>query len=136
MARQHRSYDPECFDWARHCVELFREHFQEMIRNEDDILLVAVDTEDRPVGYLVGLCRDAAEIFSIRRRGRINDLYVQEEHRGKGLGRRLMQAGMAELKQRGAEEVDLQVAGNNEKALAFYESLGLRNVAVRMYKRL
>lgn len=136
MARQHRQYDPESYDWATDSTEVFREHFEQMVRKENIVLLVAADSQDQPVGYLVGLCTDAPEIFAVKRRGRINDLYVLPEQRGSGLGRRLMQAGLTGLKECGAEEVDLQVSRENTDAIRFYESLGFRSVSLRMYKRL
>jgi ribosomal protein S18 acetylase RimI-like enzyme len=136
MAAQHRGYDAECWDWSADCGEVFAEHFQQMCRNEDAVLLVGVDASDTPIAYLVAVCVDAPEIFSVRRKGRVYDLFVEPDWRGRGLGRRMMNRAFAALKDRGAEEVDLQVAGDNAAATGFYESLGMRNVAVRMYKRL
>ena len=136
MATQHRAYDGECWNWTLGSPEVFREHFERLTANEDAVVLVAVDGDDRPVAYLVAECRDAPPIFAAQRKGTVYDLYVLPEARRSGLATRMMHAAEAALRERGAQEMDLQVAARNVEALKFYEKLGMRAVAVRMFKRL
>ena len=56
--------------------------------------------------------------------GEIFALYVLAERYGTGLGRRLMEAGLAEL--RDCTEFRLWVLKGNERAIRFYETCGFR----------
>lgn len=55
-------------------------------------------------------------------------VYVRDGHRGHGVGRRLIEAVVAEAETR-AEDVGLHVTTRNESARRLYESLGFRVVA-------
>lgn len=56
----------------------------------------------------------------------LEDLYVQAEHRGRGLGRGLLAALAAESCQRGFARLEWSVLDWNMPAMAFYKSLGAR----------
>lgn len=56
--------------------------------------------------------------------GEIFALYVLAERYGTGLGRRLMDAGMEQL--RGCDQIRLWVLQGNERAIRFYEKCGFR----------
>ena len=58
-------------------------------------------------------------------RGWVYYLAVDPEHRGTGLGRRLMAAAEDWLTAQGAPKLQLMVRTDNGAALAFYERLGL-----------
>lgn len=56
--------------------------------------------------------------------GEIFALYVLAERYGTGLGRRLMEAGLAALP--GCEQIRLWVLKENKRAIRFYETCGFR----------
>lgn len=58
-------------------------------------------------------------------------LAVAPPARGKGLGRALLAAAIAEAKTRGAEMMFLEVASDNAAALALYAGLGFGKVGMR-----
>jgi ribosomal protein S18 acetylase RimI-like enzyme len=62
----------------------------------------------------------------------IESIVVLERAQGQGIGRRLMAAGHALARERGATEVWLDVWSFNEAAIGFYEHLGYREVMQRM----
>ena len=64
-----------------------------------------------------------------RRRRIICNVVVLEEHRGRGIGRQLVEAAVAEARQLGAEGVILQVYQENARALGLYTSMGFEEVA-------
>lgn len=58
--------------------------------------------------------------------GEVHWLYLEPNHRGRGLGRRLMEHALADLETRGHRWVVVWVLEDNHGARAFYEKLGLR----------
>jgi ribosomal protein S18 acetylase RimI-like enzyme len=78
--------------------------------------------DDRPAGYLL-----AVYVFSLEYQGltaEIDELFVSAEHRGHGLGGRLMDVAEHSFRMRGCTNVFLQVGRDNEEARAFYRSRG------------
>jgi ribosomal protein S18 acetylase RimI-like enzyme len=63
-------------------------------------------------------------------RGWVYYLAVAPDRRREGLGRRLMDAAEAWLRDRGAPKIQLMVRTTNEEALGFYEALGLERQEV------
>lgn len=87
------------------------------------IFLVAANGEDGVAGYvLVMTVLEEAEVLNIA---------VHPASRGKSLGGRLLDAGMAEASRRGAQEMFLEVRESNEAALRLYRSRGFEAIARR-----
>lgn len=63
-------------------------------------------------------------------RGWVYYLAVAPDRRRQGLGRQLMAAAEAWLRDRGAPKLQLMVRTSNEAALGFYEALGLERQEV------
>ena len=63
-------------------------------------------------------------------RGWVYYLAVAPDRRREGLGRKLMDAAAAWLRDRGAPKLQLMVRTSNEAALGFYEALGLERQEV------
>ena len=60
--------------------------------------------------------------------GDIQTIAVSDEHRGQGLGRRLLLDLMDEAHRRGVRELFLEVRADNPAAIALYESVGFRQI--------
>lgn len=56
----------------------------------------------------------------------VQDMYVAQQMRGRGLGRELMEAVLRRSRERGGRYVKLSVYDGNEQAIGFYRSLGFR----------
>jgi len=70
-------------------------------------------------------------------RGWVYYLAVHPDHRRKGLGKRMMEAAEAWLRERGAPKIQLMVRSANADVIAFYEALGLeRQDVVTLGRRL
>ncbi len=67
-----------------------------------------------------GIWSDALECY-------LAELYVVPDQRGRGLGRALMQAAIANARKRGADHMDLGTGEQDVVARALYESLGFSN---------
>jgi len=80
------------------------------------------EESDRLVGYLV-----AATLLSLEHGGlmaEVDELFVLEEARSRGIGARLLAAGEAALAARGCVRLQLQLGADNGVARAFYEGRG------------
>lgn len=75
------------------------------------------------LGYLIGR--------AVAGGGEILNVAVVPEHRRHGHARRLLDAGFAALRARGAEECYLEVRESNLEARALYASLGFAQLSVR-----
>lgn len=87
-----------------------------------DTLLVA-----RTEGDIVGFVMFTVERGTYEQdvmRGIIENLYVNVEQRGDGIGRALLEDAHASLAKRGADVVALEVMADNEEAREFYRRLG------------
>ncbi len=71
-----------------------------------------------------------------RPRGLVATIVVAESYRGMGLGRELMSAAEAYAKDRGAEDIKLEVMAFNSDALEFYRELGYGSFSFRLSKSL
>lgn len=93
---------------------------------EDENMISAVAEEENEV---VGLCFVSMRVKTCmvyRHTAYMDDLCVDKSYQGMGIGRRLFQYAEARAKEKGAERLDLMVWSFNEKARAFYESLGMK----------
>jgi len=97
------------------------------------LLLTAVLDDGTPVGTLwLGLTHprgvpDCAFVY---------DIEVAEAHRGGGLGRALLAAGEDVVRSHGVPAVELNVFGDNTRAINLYASSGYRVVSQQMRKDL
>ena len=104
---------------ASHYETLFRQ-FAPFDQNRNTILVADVDGSY--AGHLwFGLQTD---FFTGRAKAWIFDVSVRPEYRRQGIGKQLLQAGTAQMKEQGYDDVGLQVFARNEPALALYRSLG------------
>ncbi|KAA0549539.1 GNAT family N-acetyltransferase [Bacillus sp. BGMRC 2118] len=58
--------------------------------------------------------------------GWINDVYVKKEYRGNGFAKKLLQESLRHFKEKGYEDVSLNVYSHNEVAISLYRSLGFK----------
>jgi len=61
------------------------------------------------------------------------DLMLLPAYQGKGIGKDIMQALIAELRACGAEEIELRVAAHNQRARRLYEHFGFRVTGLDMH---
>lgn len=92
---------------------------------ESEIALVAEDDDGTPVGF--ALARGRAPGF-----GTLTDLYVARDARRSGIATELMREVLSEFRNRGIEQLDLEVLASNQVARSLYARWGLRDEVVIM----
>lgn len=78
-----------------------------------------------------GTVRGYGGLLVVGTEGDIQTIAVAPEARGKGAGRRMMAALLAEAHQRGVREVFLEVRADNPVAQRLYISLGFTEIGIR-----
>lgn len=78
-----------------------------------------------PDGFVLLRVRPA--IWSPSLECSLAELYVVPNQRGHGLGRRLVEAAIAEAQRQGADHIELATGDRNHAARGLYESLGFTN---------
>ena len=86
---------------------------------------MALDDDLKPVGF--ALARERAPGF-----GTLTDLFVDREDRRSGVGTELMREVLTALRERGIEQLDLEVVASNAGARSLYARWGLRDEVVIM----
>ncbi len=117
IAAYQRFYEVEGIDDERN-----RAFFRRFLAPSDDGLLLGAWDGERPVGYAclywTFTSLVPAEIVLM------NDLYVAEEARGRGVGRALIDAAAGVARARGAHHLEWVTAPDNITAQRLYDSTG------------
>ncbi len=103
-----------------------RPHYESLLASGRGHLLLA-EEDRRVIGYaMVSLIGGQVTLATGERVAELETLSVTEGERGQGVGRALMDAAYAVMRELGATEVMLYVLEGNDGAVRFYERLGLR----------
>ena len=92
--------------------------------------------ESEQGGYLGHLWLTETHDAGGKRILEVTTMGIVREARGQKLGRLLMQRAEAEARERGIEDIELSVEGNNRRARDLYRDLGYETVRSTMRKRL
>lgn len=86
-------------------------------------------------GKIIGLanCFETFATFTVKKTINIHDLIVHQPFRGKGVGRKMLQAIEAEARKRNCSKVTLEVREDNANAQLLYHSEGFRDCSPRMW---
>ncbi|MBP7737178.1 MAG: GNAT family N-acetyltransferase [Spirochaetes bacterium] len=85
---------------------------------EESIMIQVAESDDRtPVGYCISTVdRDGV--------GEIDSIFVDDHHRGNGIGDMLMRTGISWLRERGCAKIRVGVAHGHESVFLFYQRYG------------
>lgn len=79
---------------------------------------------DKPIGYCWTTINSEENADRGENRGKIYMLGVDPDYQSKGIGKQILFAGLAHLKSKGIEVVELTVDSENQAARFLYESIG------------
>ena len=105
-----------------------------IIEDDNTPILVAVDEEDRVLGYAFCVFKQFVDdnILTDIKTLYIDDLCVYEHLRGQHVGRTLYEAVLQFAKEHDCYNVTLNVWALNESAMKFYEKCGLKPQKIGM----
>ncbi len=106
--------------WTKQILEVF----DRLSRRETDRIFVAKDESLAFLGYLwIG---EGGNIMTGLKHGYVYDIFVEEEFRGKGIGRILMEKAESFCRERGYSRILLMVSVSNQVAISLYDKMGFK----------
>ena len=112
------------------------EEIKEIYNNEKAPILVCVDDSDLVLGYCFCIYKEVKNnsVLQDIKTLYIDDLCVDEKHRGRGIGTILYNAVLSEAKKAGCYHLTLNVWHLNQSAVKFYEKMGMKPLKTTMEK--
>ncbi|GEN89885.1 GNAT family N-acetyltransferase [Oceanobacillus sojae] len=101
-------------------VEDKKQKWKNIIQAGDSIILVAVDTDDKVVGYITISTKESEASAGT---DQVTALYLLEDWQGKGIGKALLLEGFKRFLDLSVHTVQVEVLAENRSRL-FYERLG------------
>lgn len=133
----HRGHHPDLFREPPDGIARPLAYISGLLEDPNSRLLVA-EQDGGLVGALVAQIREAPPhpILAPRRYAVVDNVIVEQHHRGQGIGWALMHAAEEWAKSKDAQSIELNVYLFNEPAICLYESLGYTAISQRMSKPL
>jgi ribosomal protein S18 acetylase RimI-like enzyme len=136
LVRTHHDFDSKRFIPATPQTERgYGSFLTSQVANEDVVILVAEEAGE-VIGYTyAGI--EGMDYMSLRGpAGALYDIVVDPSRRGRGVGRQLLDATLAELRARGAPRVVLSTAEQNATAQQLFAHAGFRRTMIEMTREL
>jgi GNAT superfamily N-acetyltransferase len=133
QAVYHHQLEPEIIQPVEEklYLELQTPCLASMLRLPERLLLVA-EAEGTVIGYLNGKLETLPPVFIGSPQLYVEDLFVQAEHRGRGIGKALLAAAYQWGKARDVRSVTLNVNEKNIPSRAFYEKVGYYTIELKL----
>jgi GNAT superfamily N-acetyltransferase len=127
-AEEHTGHDG-IYATAPGAERVMRRFLADLTASSHSFLFVA-ESDGRAVGFISGELREGSPTFRQKTWASVDDVFVEPEHRNRGMGRALLKSVEAWAKERNADGISLQVAAANERGRKFYGELGFREVSL------
>jgi len=102
---------------------------------DESIIFIATDDSDKIVGFIQGSLNQRIN-HKLNKLGYIDELYVQEEARGKGAAKNLFLELESEFKNQGCNHMTTHTDFENELSQQFYLQSGMNKATVELWKKL
>lgn len=114
--------------WPDNSWQLLRSEFEDLLGSDKDICYLAV-VEDEYVGFIHMCLRyDYVEGSNSSPVGYVEGIYVDQEHRNKGISKQLVDAGEQWSKLLGCSQIASDAELDNCGSQAFHKKIGFREV--------
>ena len=104
-------------------IDAVTRNCESILDNKNSHFLVA-EINDSVIGFINFTIRET--ILHSAPAGLIDELVVSKDHRGKGVGRKLVQVAIEKCKQLGCCEVEVSTELSNINARKFYKKMGFK----------
>ena len=136
LVEEHHDFDPRRFLAAMPGTpEGYASFISTQLEDPDKAVFVADDSGD-VIGYAYAAV-EGYDYMSLRGpAGVLHDIIVAPEHRGRGVGRLLLDAALEFFRSRGVPRVVLSTAEQNEAAQRLFARMGFRRTMIEMTREL
>lgn len=136
LVRAHHDFDPLRFLAATPRTAQGYGSFLGSQLHEPAVIVLVAERGGEVIGYTyAGL--EGNDYMSLRGpAGVLHDIVVDPAQRGQGVGRMLLDATIAALKERGAPRVVLSTAEKNDEAQRLFDRAGFRRTMIEMTREL
>ena len=136
LVKTHHDFDPKRFIAATSQTSAGYGWFLGTQLEEPEVAVLVAEDNGDVVGYAyVGV--EDRDYMSLRGpAGVLHDVVVDPAHRGHGIGRKLVDAALEFLRRRGAPQVVLSTAEQNENAQRLFAGAGFRRTMIEMTREL
>lgn len=136
LVRVHHEFDPQRFIPATSDTERGYAWFIGTQLEEPKAVVLVAERGGDVIGYTyAGI--EGRDYMALRGpAGALYDIVVDPQHRERGIGRMLLDATLAALKELGAPRVVLSTADRNEAARKFFAHAGFRPTMIEMTREL
>jgi len=136
LVRLHHEFDPQRFMAASTQTEHGYGSFLGTQLSDPDVIVLVAERDGEVVGYTYAGV-EGVDYMSLRGpAGVLYDIVVDPAHRGHGIGRLLLEATVAALREKGSPRVVLSTAQQNEAAQHLFEHAGFRRTMIEMTREL
>lgn len=136
LVRTHHDFDPRRFIAATPRTEQGYASFLGSQLAEPDVVVLVAERDGEVLGYTYAGV-EGVDYMALRGpAGALYDIVVDPAHRGRGVGRLLLDATLTALEERGAPRVVLSTADRNEPAQRLFAKAGFRRTMIEMTREL
>jgi ribosomal protein S18 acetylase RimI-like enzyme len=136
LVRTHHDFDPERFLPTTPQTEHGYASFLGTQLEKPNVVVLVAERDGEVLGYTYAGV-EGYDYMSLRGpAGILYDIVVDPAHRGRGVGRMLLDATLSALKTRGAPRVVLSTAEQNAPAQRLFASAGFRRTMIEMTREL
>lgn len=136
LVRTHYEFDPERFIAATPRTEQGYGSFLGSQLEERDVIILVAEQQGGAVGYSYASVEGYDYMLLRGPAGVLHDIVIDPEHRGRGIGRMLLDATLMELRARRVPRAVLATAEQNASAQRLFTRAGFRRTMVEMTREL
>ena len=122
---------------ADEVIDVYKKYLIHDLKMQEIDRIVLVAVEDRKIiAYIRGILTKTLHVLNVKLRGIIDNLYVEEEYRRKGVAKNLIEELVKWFKEKNVDVMTVHVYPFNSKAIALYEKFGFEEYSLNMNRRL
>lgn len=136
LVQQHHDFDPRRFLAGGKSTPHHYAEFLGSQLDDPDVLVLVAEHQGQVIGYTFA-AMEGYDYKSLRGpAGLLHDILVDPDHRGQGVGSRLLDETLSVLQSKGARQIVLSTAERNESAQRLFTRSGFRRTMIEMTREL